>query len=108
VGQFYPPPNFPLEAFKAQQQGVVVSEVTTGDKGNVVSIRILESPARLISDATRKALSQWHFPPLTQGGKPLNAIGKITLYFLIIDGAPKVLSAKDAAASTQGRREPKR
>jgi TonB family protein len=59
--------------------------LTISENGNVVSVNILESPHKSISNAVIVALKQWKFIPFTIKGKPEKVTGKITYYF-IVDG----------------------
>lgn len=85
-------PKYPEEAIKANSFGVAVSEITISEVGDVINVKILESPHESIGDSMVKALKQWKFFPFTFKGKPQKITGKITYYFLIENNQAKVES----------------
>jgi TonB family protein len=50
--------------------GFVLVEVSVAKDGQVADVRVLESPNQYASEDTRKAVMQWVFSPLVDGGEP--------------------------------------
>ena len=85
-------PDFPQEALHAHQSGLAVAEVTVNEQGEISKIDIIEAAAPSLGKALEAAVKQWRFNPIISDGKPITLMSKITYYFLLVNGKPKVMS----------------
>lgn len=76
-------PPYPEEAKKARAQGVAVAELEITTKGDVTSVRLLESPHPSIEEAVSNAVMQWKFKVDVPADAPQCVKGKLTFYFVI-------------------------
>jgi TonB family protein len=75
---------YPKESLKKKIAGVAVAELQFNGEGDVVDVKIVESPDAETGNAVLEALKQWKFKPSqTIDGKPVSIRGKITFYFSI-------------------------
>lgn len=91
-----PMPRFPQASREAGSVGVAVSEVLVDEKGNVTSVKVLESPDAHIETAVTEALNKWRFRPTTIQGRAVPVEGKLTFYFRIDDAGARVENPKDS------------
>jgi protein TonB len=75
-------PRYPLLAKQMKVQGAVVLQVLISDTGSIQDIQVLSGPA-ILSAAAREAVSQWHFKPYYQSGRPVETEARITVNFTI-------------------------
>ena len=87
-------PRFPGDALKRGSNGVAVVSIEVGESGRVTSVQVLQAPDSAISNAVSEAIYKWTFKPVTHEGKPVRLIGKLTFYFLLKHGKPRVESPK--------------
>ncbi|MGB6865339.1 MAG: energy transducer TonB [Candidatus Aminicenantaceae bacterium] len=74
-------PVYPEEARAEGIQGVVILEIMTDEKGEVVRVKILKSESSILNDAAVDAVRQWKYEPLILKGKPTPVIFTITVAF---------------------------
>ena len=74
-------PFYPEEAKKEGIQGVVILEIMTDEKGEVVRVKILKSESSILNKAAVDAVRQWIYEPLILKGKPTPVIFTITVAF---------------------------
>lgn len=60
--------NYPAAAKRKGVTGVVKIEYVVNENGRVENIQIIESPDRILSDATSEVLRRARFEPATKGG----------------------------------------
>jgi TonB family protein len=87
-------PEYPQGAQARGVTGVVVAEVEVGVSGAVSQVTVLQAPSDDIKDAVGEALKKWRFKPLTFGGGPARARGKLTFYYVIDHGKAIVRNAE--------------
>jgi len=97
-------PKFPAESFKKGSHGVAVAELSVDEKGDVESIKILDSPDEAIKQAVTDAANQWKFSPSKMKGAPIRLKGKLTFYFVIEGGRGRVENPKLIENPGYGRR----
>lgn len=83
-------PKYPQKAIKRAATGPAIAEILISEEGNVLDVKILESPHESISVSMTDALKQWKFSPFTIKGQPQRVTGKITYYFTIQNRTGKV------------------
>jgi TonB family protein len=84
-------PCYPEDALRAGAQGRVTSVVRFDEGGNLVLIKILESPHLSISRAVIDAVRQWRIKRLFHaGGEPTRIISELRFHYLIKDGKGRV------------------
>jgi TonB family protein len=77
-------PAYPKESVQKKVAGVVVAEVQYNAEGDVIDVKVLESPDADTGVAVIEAMKQWKFKPSREvNGKPVSIRGKITFYFTI-------------------------
>jgi TonB family protein len=88
VGDVKPPklikkvdPVYPEEARKEGISGEVLLSVRSDEKGNIVGVKILKSPHKLLSKASVEAVKQWKYQPMLIKGKPMPIIFTVTMTF---------------------------
>jgi periplasmic protein TonB len=65
-------PDYPEEAQRLHQQGMVLLRLHIGADGAVTSVETLQSSGFVaLDEAARVALAQWHFLPAQQAGRPV-------------------------------------
>jgi TonB family protein len=74
-------PVMPPEAIDADLIGDVTVELLVSTEGRVISAKVLRSPHALLSVAVVKAMHQWVFSPLVEGGKPREFVVRQTYGF---------------------------
>lgn len=87
VGAIKPPrlikkvnPVYPEAAKAAGIEGIVILEVETDEKGNVVRTTLLRS-VPLLDQAAIEAVKQWQYEPAIINGKPTGIIFTVTVSF---------------------------
>jgi protein TonB len=63
--------SYPSAAKRKGIRGVVKIEYIVNGKGQVENITIIESPSKILSDATSDAISRARFEPATKDGNPV-------------------------------------
>jgi periplasmic protein TonB len=87
-------PRFPRESRRRGSTGVAVVSIETNESGDVVAARVLQAPDATISEAVTEAVYKWKFEPTSHNGQPVRLTGKLTFYFLLSGGKPRVESPK--------------
>ena len=89
-----PLPAYPQVSLKRASKGVAVAEVTVDRNGKVVSVVALQAPDTNINSSVCEALKMWEFRPFytETPHEPVTTIGKITLYFDIVNGIGQIQS----------------
>jgi hypothetical protein len=65
-------------------------EVEADKQGVPQRITVLESPDEHIANAVRATVLQWRFRPVTIRGVAVTVVGKLTFYFDLSSGTPRV------------------
>ena len=89
-------PTYPDESKENKISGIVVTEVTTNQNGNVIQLNVLQSPDEYIKEATIEALKQWEFKPPSKkedGREYFWGECKITFLFRLDNGNAEVILA---------------
>jgi TonB family protein len=86
-------PTYPDKSKENKTSGIVVTEVTTNQHGNVIQLNVLQSPDEYIKEATIAALKQWKFMPFIIEGKEYFLEGKITFLYRLDNGNAEVILA---------------
>ncbi|MFQ3223919.1 MAG: protein TonB [Lentimonas sp.] len=63
--------SYPASAKRKGIKGVVKIEYIVNEKGRVENISIVESPSRILSDATSAVISRVRFEPASKDGRPV-------------------------------------
>ncbi len=84
-------PEYPEEALSAGAQGLVVAAVRSNPNGDLVTIKILQSPDPSISKAVVNALKQWKMKrTVNGGGEPSRYQGELRFHYIIENGVGRV------------------
>ena len=78
-------PEFPELARRARIQGKVILQVIVRKDGTVGNIQVLKEPAADLgfSEAAVAAVSQWHYRPAQQNGRPVDVFMTVVVNFTI-------------------------
>lgn len=76
-------PVYPEEAKKNGTQGTVVCETLIDDHGEVVDVKVVETPDEVFNQPTIDAIGQWKFEPATKDGKPVDVIYTLTVKYAL-------------------------
>lgn len=63
--------SYPASAKRKGIKGVVKIEYIVNDKGRVENISIIESPSKILSDATKDVIRRVRFEPASKDGRPV-------------------------------------
>ena len=74
------PPVYPILAARARIQGVVILQITVGEKGDVTEVRVLRG-SPLLDDAAVAAVRQRRYAPTILDGQPVSVIATVTVDF---------------------------
>lgn len=85
------PPVIPVNFTKDCREGVAVATVWVDAAGNVSDVQIETAPSPSTGASMVDALRQWRFMTGQEMNEPTGYMGKITYYFLEVDGHPRVL-----------------
>jgi TonB family protein len=80
-------PVYPPIAKAARIQGTVEFEVRIGITGQIESMKVISGPA-MLQQAAMDALKQWTYHPFEKDGKPVVALGPVSLMFSLGGGNP--------------------
>lgn len=83
-------PIYPPEAIKSRKEGVAVARVEVNEDGSVAKVEILEAPHPAISTEVSKAVNKWTFKQNYVDGEAVRTLGKLTFYFVLNKGGPRV------------------
>jgi protein TonB len=61
-------PEYPQLAVNAHLQGVVILEVTVGEDGDVMEVRLLRSANPLLDREAERAVRKWRYSPVVLNG----------------------------------------
>lgn len=79
-------PDYPRDAIRAEQQGLIKLEVRVGLSGRVLDAKVSESPGfRALEHAAVIAVMQWEFKPLSVDGKPVPFVVVVPFRFRLFD-----------------------
>jgi len=80
-----PPPPYPAEAMRAGLSGTVELEILVGPDGRALDVRIVRSSGHRVLDqaARRTVLSKWRFVPAMRDGRPVEALGRVPVAFVL-------------------------
>lgn len=78
-----PAPAYPREALLAGAEGTVILRVLVGEDGSPLEVSVERSSGnRSLDNAARsQVLRRWKFEPATDGGRPVQAYGRIPVDF---------------------------
>jgi len=76
-------PSYPVEAKQAGVQGLVVLAAVIGKDGNIQSLKVLDSPSPILSQAAMDAVKQWKYRPYVLNGTPVEVDTQITVNFTL-------------------------
>jgi protein TonB len=75
-------PEYPPDAARRREQGVVSLELRIDEAGRVVSVEIVQSSGSpRLDEAARRQLATWHFRPAFKDGKPVPSVFPQTIEF---------------------------
>ena len=99
-------PEYPKPSLTRRVTGTAVAEVTFNATGQVVDVKILQSPDEYIARELMATLAKWVFRPepeliKTNGTRR----GKLTFYFNIVDGVGKVLNPDEMPIRRRGKED---
>lgn len=76
------PPRYPIQAKRANQEGVVVVGYTVGADGSVSNVKVVSSQPRHIFDREAvDAVERWKFQPAMRGGVAVESTGERRIEF---------------------------
>ena len=64
-------------------QGLVVLAAVIGKDGNIQSLKVLDSPSPILSQAAMDAVKQWKYRPYVLNGTPVEVDTQITVNFTL-------------------------
>ena len=76
-------PSYPVDAKQAGVQGLVVLAAVIGKVGDVQSLKVLNSPSPVLSQAAVDAVKQWKYRPFMLNGTPVEVDTQITVNFTL-------------------------
>jgi TonB family protein len=77
-------PEYPEAARQARTSGVVVLDAVVATDGQVVDVRVIDSPAPSLAAAAMAAVRQWRFEPARRpNGEPVKVLYAITIKFAL-------------------------
>jgi TonB family protein len=76
-------PVYPEEARKNRIQGIVISEALIDQRGDVVDVKVVETPDEVFNQPTIDAIRQWKFEPATTDGEPVDVIYVLTVNYAL-------------------------
>ena len=77
-----PAPEYPEEARRDHQQGVVTLLVDVSPEGNVLKVSVQQSSGyRRLDDAALRVAKNWKFKPGTAGGQPIRSQVEVPVRF---------------------------
>ena len=75
-------PEYPIEAARRHEKGVVQLELLVDAQGSVVSVEIVRSSGSpRLDEAARKQLATWHFRPAFKDGQAIPSVFPQTIEF---------------------------
>jgi TonB family protein len=77
------PPSYPVEAKQAGVQGLVILAAVVGKDGSIQSLKVLNSPSPVLSQAAMDAVRQWKYRPYVLNGTPVEVDTQITVNFTL-------------------------
>jgi TonB family protein len=96
-------PQYPQDAIKNKQQGIVILEVLVDTRGAPRKVRV--DPATQAAPSLIKAASdvamQWHFNPARKNGKPIESYARVPILFSL-DKLPGDTPAPAAPPQSHG------
>lgn len=93
-------PAYPESSLRNRATGVAVALVVSDPDGRVRSVDILQAPDSAIANSMRRSLIQWRFAGVAAPSlrPPLEARGRVILYFVIDRGNGLVLTPDQVRA----------
>jgi protein TonB len=77
-----PPPEYPEEARRDHQQGVVTLLVDVSQEGNVLKVSVQRSSGyRRLDEAALRVAKTWKFKPATTAGQPIRSQVEVPVRF---------------------------
>ena len=77
-----PPPEYPEEARRDHQQGVVTLLVDVSSEGNVLKVSVQQSSGyRRLDEAALRVAKNWKFKPGAAGGQPIRSQVEVPVRF---------------------------
>ena len=77
-------PDYPVEAYRAREEGTVLVSATVGTDGSPRDVQVLRrSGSRQLDQAALDAVARWTFDPAIRGGRPTEAEVQVPVTFRI-------------------------
>lgn len=82
-----PPPPYPRDALRKRLQGTVVLDVHVGSDGRPVQVLVVTSSGHRALDraAQQQVMRAWRFRPAMLDGRPVPALGRVPVAFVLED-----------------------
>ena len=98
-------PNYPEEAIAAGAQGLVIAAVRFDEKGDLIKIKVLQSPHSSIADAVIQAVKEWKIGKnhKIDYGRPGRLQGELRFHFILENGTGRVEGPSDDELKTQSK-----
>ena len=74
-------PEYPESARSNGIQGIVMLEAVISMEGVPLSLHVVQSPDRALSDAAMGAVKQWRYEPTRLNGEPVEVVTEIAVRF---------------------------
>lgn len=76
-------PEYPAEAARRHEQGVVMLELGVDAQGKVISVKVVHSSGSpRLDEAARRQLATWHFRPAFKDGQAVPSVFPQTIEFI--------------------------
>jgi len=96
-------PNYPEEAIASGAQGLVIAAVRFDEKGDLIKIKVLQSPHSSITDAVIQAVKEWKIGKnhKIDYGRPGHLQGELRFHFILENGTGCVEGPSDDELKTK-------
>ena len=90
-------PVYPADAIAAEVQGLVIAAVRFDEKGDLLEIKILQSPHSSITEAVLSAVKEWKIGKhhKIDYGRPGHLQGELRFHFILENGQGRVEGPSD-------------
>lgn len=89
-------PEYPADAIKRRETGVVVVDVYLEHGGTLAKVAIVDSPSTSLATIVEQALSKWTFQVGVAAWRRYTVVGKLTFYFVNCGEQYRVFDSQDA------------
>ena len=73
-------PLYPENCRSRSAEGRVVVQFDVTPEGNVVNIRVIETPDRCFVRSVRNTVGRWKYPPAYENGRPITRFGLVEVF----------------------------